>query len=202
MAKEAKEEQWLARARYAPRSASISWHSGYVVPSHATTLPDSLTRLQGNAADALVGAQLCVGVIGMYHSGIGGGGFMIVRDPDGNYESIDYRETAPAAADENMFFGNVNGSIWGGLSAGIPGELRGLGYVHNKYGALPWTAVVEPSVRVARDGFEVTADLVRYMAFAIQASPNASNFLVEDPVWAEDFAPNGTLDRNSFQYHC
>lgn len=70
----------------------------------------------------------------MYHSGIGGGGFMLVRDKDGNYESIDYRETAPAAAHRDMFQGNVNGSIFGGLSAGVPGELRGLEYVHTKYG--------------------------------------------------------------------
>lgn len=90
----------------------------------------------------------------MYHSGIGGGGFMLVRDKDGNLESIDYRETAPAAGHENMFYDNTAGSIWGGLSAGVPGELRGLEYVHTKYGALPWRAVVMPSVKIARDGFE------------------------------------------------
>jgi gamma-glutamyltranspeptidase/glutathione hydrolase len=129
----------------------------------------------------------------MYHSGIGGGGFMLVRDKDGNFESIDYRETAPAAAHRDMYLGNVNGSIWGGLSAGVPGELRGLEYVHTKYGKLPWRSVVEPSVRVARYGFEVTEDLVRYMAFAISEGQSKSNFLVEDPVWAVDFAPNGTL---------
>lgn len=70
----------------------------------------------------------------MYHSGIGGGGFMLVRDRHGNYESVDYRETAPAAAYEDMYDGNVEGSIRGGLSTGVPGELRGLEYVHKKYG--------------------------------------------------------------------
>lgn len=89
---------------------------------------------QGNAADAMVGTNLCVGVIGMYHSGIGGGGFMLVRDQHGRYESIDYRETAPAAAFQDMYKDNVNASIYGGLAAGIPGELRGLEYLHNKYG--------------------------------------------------------------------
>jgi gamma-glutamyltranspeptidase / glutathione hydrolase len=70
----------------------------------------------------------------MYHSGIGGGGFMIVRDKSGKYEVIDFRETAPAAAFENMYKDNVLGSIYGGLSVGIPGELRGLEYAHKKYG--------------------------------------------------------------------
>lgn len=144
----------------------------------------------GNAADAFVGAQLCVGVIGMYHSGIGGGGFMLLRDKHGNYESIDYRETAPAAAHRDMYQGNVNGSIFGGLSAGVPGELRGLEYVHTKYGALSWEDVVMPSVHVARKGFEVTDDLVRYLAFAMA---EGADFIATDPVWAQDFAPNGQL---------
>jgi gamma-glutamyltranspeptidase/glutathione hydrolase len=70
----------------------------------------------------------------MYHSGIGGGGFMLVRDADGQYESIDFRETAPAAAYENMYKDYTIGSIIGGLASGVPGEIRGLEYLHHKYG--------------------------------------------------------------------
>ncbi|CAK7218802.1 hypothetical protein SCUCBS95973_003607 [Sporothrix curviconia] len=149
-----------------------------------------LMRQGGNAADAMVGTTLCVGVIGMYHSGIGGGGFMLVRGPDGSYESVDYRETAPAAAYEDMYDGNVYGSVIGGLAVGVPGELRGLEYLHNKYGSLPWKTVVMPAVHVARHGFPVSHDLVRYMT---AATNTVGTFLTDDPVWAEDFAPNGTL---------
>jgi gamma-glutamyltranspeptidase/glutathione hydrolase len=46
----------------------------------------------GNAADAMVATVFCVGVIGMYHSGIGGGGFMTVRAPNGTYEFSEYSE--------------------------------------------------------------------------------------------------------------
>lgn len=70
----------------------------------------------GNAADALVGTTFCVGVIGMYHSGIGGGGFMLVRGSDGEYEYIDFRETAPAAAFRNMYNNDTDASIYGGLA--------------------------------------------------------------------------------------
>jgi gamma-glutamyltranspeptidase/glutathione hydrolase len=70
----------------------------------------------------------------MYHSGIGGGGFMLVRDANGVYESIDFRETAPAAAYEDMYKNFAIGSILGGLASGVPGEIRGLEYLHNKYG--------------------------------------------------------------------
>lgn len=64
----------------------------------------------GNAADSLVATVLCVGVIGMYHSGIGGGGFMLVRSPNGTFENIDFREKAPAAASEDMYSNNVVGT--------------------------------------------------------------------------------------------
>lgn len=90
----------------------------------------------------MVGTTLCVGVIGMYHSGIGGGGLMLVRDKDGKYESIDYRESAPAAAHRDMYRGNVNGSVFGGLAVGVPGELRGLQYLHDKYGVSLKPAII------------------------------------------------------------
>ena len=64
----------------------------------------------------LVGTVFCTGVIGMYHSGIGGGGFMIVRSSNGSYEVIDFRETAPAAAFQDMYNNNTNASIFGGLA--------------------------------------------------------------------------------------
>ena len=52
----------------------------------------------------------------MYHSGVGGGGFLLVRNSSGTYEFIDFRETAPAAAFEDMYKDNVNASIYGGLA--------------------------------------------------------------------------------------
>lgn len=64
----------------------------------------------------MVATVFCVGVIGMYHSGIGGGGFMIVRGSNGDYEDIDFRETMDASGYQDMYENNVNGSIFGGLS--------------------------------------------------------------------------------------
>ncbi|KAK0747698.1 gamma-glutamyltranspeptidase [Apiosordaria backusii] len=143
----------------------------------------------GTAADALVATTLCVGVTGMYHSGIGGGGFMLVRDELGRYEVIDYRETAPASAHKDMYKHDRNASVIGGLAVGVPGEIRGLAYLQAKYGRLTWREVVMPAVRVAREGFAVGEDLVRYM----KAASANDDFLVADPAWAEDFAPRGKL---------
>ncbi|KAG2412527.1 hypothetical protein HFD88_010084 [Aspergillus terreus] len=143
----------------------------------------------GNAADAMVATMFCVGVVGMYHSGIGGGGFMLVKAPNGSYEFIDFRETAPAAAFEDMYTNNTDGSTTGGLASGVPGEVRGLEHLHKKYGTLPWATVMQPAIDTARNGFPVTADLVRYMESAVGTG---EDFLVNDPTWAIDFAPNGT----------
>lgn len=74
-----------------------------------------------------------------------------------------------------------------GLS-GVPGELRGLEYLHNNYGVLSWSTVLSPAVDLARYGFPVSHDLVRYM----DASTKTYDFLTYDSTWAIDFAPNGT----------
>ncbi|KAI9738371.1 MAG: hypothetical protein M1834_008874 [Cirrosporium novae-zelandiae] len=149
----------------------------------------TLLKEGGSAADALVGTVLCVGVIGSYHSGIGGGGFGLVRDANGSYEFVDFRERAPAAAFEDMYNNDTDLSLYGGLASGVPGELRGLEHIHKKHGLLPWSKVVQPAIDLARDGFRVTEDTVHYMASAT----DDDNFLVNDPTWAIDFAPNGTL---------
>lgn len=53
---------------------------------------------------------------GMYHSGIGGGGFALVHAANGSEEVVDFRESAPSAAFENMYEDNVNGSLRSGLA--------------------------------------------------------------------------------------
>jgi gamma-glutamyltranspeptidase/glutathione hydrolase len=120
---------------------------------------------------------------------------MLVRAPNGTYEFIDFRETAPAAAFEDMYKNNVDASIKGGLASGVPGEVRGLQHLHEKYGSLPWATVLTPAVLVARNGWRVNEDLVRYMASAISSAGgnSTSNFLVDDLEFALDFAPKGRL---------
>lgn len=115
---------------------------------------------------------------------------MLVKSSNGSYEFIDFRETAPGAAFQDMYNNNTNSSIYTGLASGVPGELRGIAHLHQNYGLLPWAQLVMPAVHVARNGFPVTQDLVRYMASAVSG---IDNFLVNNPTWAIDFAPNGTL---------
>lgn len=70
----------------------------------------------------------------------------------------------------------------------MPGELRGLEHLYKGYASMPWKKLMQPAIKVARYGFPVTADLVRYMAGAT----TPYDFLTYDETWAIDFAPNGT----------
>lgn len=149
----------------------------------------------GNAADAAVATTLCVGTVGMYHSGIGGGGFAVIRSANGSYETIDFREAAPRSAFQDMFKNRTRDSIVGGRASGVPGELKGLQYIHDNYGLLPWRSVVAPAVQVAREGFVFGPDLERAINVALNGLPRDDDedlgFLTRDASWALDFAPGG-----------
>jgi gamma-glutamyltranspeptidase/glutathione hydrolase len=118
---------------------------------------------------------------------------MLVRAPNGTYEFIDFRETAPAAAFEDMYKNNTQASITGGLASGVPGELRGLQHLHENYGKLPWSTVLQPAVKISREGWTVNQDLVNYMESATAGQNASTNFLLNDPEFAIDFAPRGHL---------
>ncbi|KAL0635701.1 hypothetical protein Q9L58_005335 [Maublancomyces gigas] len=178
----------LGHAAARPKTHQVKDDHGAVASSVdvCSHIGVDLMRDGGNAADAMIGTVLCVGTIGMYHSGIGGGGFVLVRTPAGKYDFIDFRETAPAGSSENMYANHTELSISGGLASAIPGELRGLEEIHKLYGSLPWHTLVWPSIKLARHGFIVGQDLAVYVGNAASYP-----FLDSDPAWALDFAPDG-----------
>ncbi|KAK4699938.1 hypothetical protein P7C70_g6314, partial [Phenoliferia sp. Uapishka_3] len=146
----------------------------------------------GNAADAIIASGLCVGVISAYHSGIGGGGFMLVRfntEEGHDYEMIDFRETMPAAGNETMYLNATSktASTIGGLAVGVPGELRGWEQLYLRHGSMNWTDLFTGAIKLAREGFTVNVDL----AAGIQ---QGASFIKADPLWAEIYThPNGSL---------
>ncbi|EST05817.1 Gamma-glutamyltranspeptidase [Kalmanozyma brasiliensis GHG001] len=149
---------------------------------------------KGTAVDAAVASTLCVGVLNMFSSGIGGGGFMIVRDPtpcfihkkEGCVEhtTIDFRETAPAAANKTMYMGRVPRAQFGGLAVGVPGELRGLQEAHKRYGRLRWKRLVQPSIELAKSA-TVSKELARRLGYF-------GGFMLDDPVWRAIFVDEET----------
>lgn len=98
-------------ATHIPKLGAVASES-----SVCTQIGIDMLEKGGNAIDALVGTVFCVGTIGMYHSGIGGGGFMLVRGPNGTYEFVDFRETAPASYYQDMYVNDTDLSLYGGLA--------------------------------------------------------------------------------------
>ncbi len=127
----------------------------------------------GNAVDAAVAVAFALGVTLPSAGNIGGGGFMLVRSPDGRSVAIDYREVAPLAAQRDMFLdaeGNVTDKgQYGPLAAGIPGVVAGLARAHEMYGTLAWAELLAPAVRLAEEGCVLDRFMARDLSRATQA---------------------------------
>ncbi len=138
--------------------------------AHASEVGAQVLADGGNAVDAAVAVGFALAVTLPRAGNLGGGGFMLVHDAGSNETvAIDYRESAPRRAGRDMFLdedGNVDleRARFSHLSAGVPGTVAGLWRAHRDYGKLPWKRVVEPAIRLARDGFEVTYDLAGLLA--------------------------------------
>jgi gamma-glutamyltranspeptidase/glutathione hydrolase/leukotriene-C4 hydrolase len=109
-------------------------YNGAVASEHIECSQIGLDILKegGSAVDAAIGTTLCIGTINMHSSGIGGGGFMVIKTRN-EAVSLDFREKAPKAAYTDMFKNKPKASEIGGLSVGVPGELKGLEDAHKKY---------------------------------------------------------------------
>ncbi|KAM7512932.1 hypothetical protein LguiB_011807 [Lonicera macranthoides] len=147
----------------------------------------STLRRGGHAVDAAVATALCLGVVNPMSSGIGGGSFMIVRSSKtAQTQAFDMRETAPAAASQNMYENDPDAKYQGPLSAGIPGELAGLHKAWLKYGRLPWKTLFQPAIKLAKHGFVVAP----YLSLSIS---KCTDKILNDPGLQQVYAPNGKL---------
>jgi gamma-glutamyltranspeptidase/glutathione hydrolase len=119
----------------------------------------------GNAVDAVVAAALAAGVVAPSSSGLGGGGFaLLYRASDRGVSVFDFRETAPAVIDAAAFERRPLPGAERGKLVGVPGEVRGLAELHRRFGKRPWSELVEPAERFARDGFPVELHLASMLA--------------------------------------
>ncbi|KAM0684366.1 hypothetical protein MDAP_000134 [Mitosporidium daphniae] len=113
----------------------------------------------GSAVDAAIASLVCIGVVNNFSSGIGGGGFILIREPNGTSIVIDFRETAPSLAYKEMFENDVSQIVKGPLSIAIPAEIKGFSEAHKRFGKLPWKDLFWPSIKLAREGFRVPSEL-------------------------------------------
>jgi gamma-glutamyltranspeptidase/glutathione hydrolase len=147
-----------------------------------------IIRQGGSAVDAAVAVQMVLALVEPQSSGLGGGAFLLHHDGR-RTEAFDGRETAPAAADENLFLGAdgkampFKQAIIGGRAVGVPGAVAMLEQAHRLHGRLPWARLFEPAIALAEAGFPISPRLHALLA--------SDRDLTSDPVAAAYF-----LDRD------
>jgi gamma-glutamyltranspeptidase/glutathione hydrolase len=175
-------------------------------PAHAASLPPTesttglvvsaqhlaaeagadILRHGGNAIDAAVAVGYAEAVVNPCCGNIGGGGFLTAHLDDGRDIFLNFRETAPAAATKDMFLGAdglpvPGASLHGWKSAGVPGSVLGLDTALQKYGTLPRRAVMAQAIRLARQGFVLTAadaDILARGAPLLRQNPAAARIFL------------------------
>src|SRR5450830_1515665 len=144
----------------AASAPAVEAKNGMVVTSQhlASQVGVDILKMGGNAIDAAVAVGYAQAVVNPCCGNIGGGGFMTIHLADGRDTFINFREQAPAAASANMYLdadGKVlnNASLYGYLAVGVPGTVLGLDTAQRKYGKLTRAQIMQPAIKLARDGF-------------------------------------------------
>jgi gamma-glutamyltranspeptidase / glutathione hydrolase len=157
---------------------------GMVTAEHHLAAEAGIEMLRdgGNAVDAAVAAAFVMGVVEPFTSGIGGIAGLVIRRADGSVVSIEGPTRAPLGARADMFELMGDGSragmyLWpavkgganvdGATSVTVPGQAAALCLALERYGSLPRARVMEPAIRLARDGFEI--DWYVALSFAMYA---------------------------------
>jgi gamma-glutamyltranspeptidase/glutathione hydrolase len=144
----------------AASAPAVEAKNGMVVTSQhlASQVGVDILKMGGNAIDAAVAVGYAQAVVNPCCGNIGGGGFMTIHLADGRDTFINFRETAPAAASANMYLDAngkaiTNASLFGYLAAGVPGTVLGLDTAQRQYGKLTRAQVMQPAIKLARDGY-------------------------------------------------
>jgi gamma-glutamyltranspeptidase / glutathione hydrolase len=152
-----------ASAAVAPSGPPTSVGTGGAaasVETIATQAAIDTLRAGGNAVDAAVAAAGVLGVTEPFSSGIGGGGFMVIRTAGGKVTTIDGRERASAAMTPTSFWENgaplpFNDARYSGMSVGVPGTVATWADALDEYGTMSLAQVLQPGIRVATNGFAI-----------------------------------------------
>lgn len=143
--------------------AQLLPEQGFVSTAHPLASAAGIESLQqgGNAIDAAIAVTTALAVVEPYGSGLGGGGFYLIRlnsQPTPTYLFLDARETAPSAAHRELYVrdGQVlpSLSLDGALAAAIPGIPAALDAL-NEYAQRPLYENLQPAIQLAEQGFAV-----------------------------------------------
>ncbi|PIQ23359.1 gamma-glutamyltransferase [bacterium (Candidatus Blackallbacteria) CG17_big_fil_post_rev_8_21_14_2_50_48_46] len=169
----------LAQPCFAAVQAPYTTQNGMVASDHylASQVGAEILKKGGNAIDAAIATSLSLSVIRNQSTGIGGGGFMLIRMHDGRTRVLDYRETAPAQAHRDMYL-NTQGEVIPNLStigykaAGVPGLLAGLEAASKEFGSQPLKSLFQPAIQIAEKGFASDAHYLEASEVALKRGVN------------------------------
>lgn len=171
------------------------WNKGGMATAanpHAVAAAIEMLEMGGHAVDAAIAAHTVLGLVEPQSSGLGGGGFMLVYERDeGELTFHEGREVAPSGATIDMF---MNDGVvmdffeaWqSGKSVGVPGIVALYESAHEQHGKLEWAQVLQPAIRLATEGFEVSPRLADFLPLMAERSQLAKN-----PATAAYFFPEG-----------
>ena len=188
------------RLTLAAESAPIpaSWKQAAVAADHplASEAGVEMLRQGGNVVDAAVAVGFALSVLRPGSSGMGGGGFMVIWDAKNQRAiALDYRERAPLAATRNMYAqGGSEASQRGALAVAVPGHVRGLCHALKKYGTLPLSTVLQPAIRLAKDGVTLDAHELAVRQSKVQSARKLSKEFSD--LWKE-YLSSGELSTTS-----
>ncbi len=191
------EESKVLKA-YEQNSGPLAEHA-MVVSAHpyASKVGIDILRKGGSAYDAAIAVHFALAVVYPAAGNLGGGGFMVSRDNNGDNYALDFREKAPAKAHRDMFLDEneeviARSSLDSPLAVGVPGAVAGMWELHRRKGTLSWDELLKPSVRLAQDGFlplpKQIDRLNYYQSFFENANPE-NEYLRENGTWS----PGDTL---------
>lgn len=173
---------------------SVTYEKVAVVTGHplASEVGENILAAGGNAVDAAIAVQFALAVVHPRAGNIGGGGFMVLRDNEGESFALDYREKAPTAASRDMYLDEqgdpVPGlSTRGHLAAGVPGTVAGMVEAHKRFGELPWPDLIQPAIDLATKGYHVSAAEVNERLIKFQDDFRAFNEPDNMPFIKEDW---------------
>jgi gamma-glutamyltranspeptidase/glutathione hydrolase len=141
--------------------------NGVIATDHslATQIGADVLRTGGNAFDAAAAVQFALNVVQPHLNGIGGGSNIVVRDGEtGEVFAIDARETAPAATTPTTYAGAVGQVRPNGFAVGVPGTVRAVDYLLNRWGSRTMAELLEPAIKLAEDGFPIGQYLATQIA--------------------------------------
>ncbi len=138
----------------------------------ASQIGADILKSGGNAIDAAVAVGFALAVTLPRAGNIAGGGFMLVYLADKNkFVALDYKEMAPAVATRNMYLlpdGNVDEHSvrYTRKGFGVPGTVAAFDKALKEYGTMSLAEVLQPSIKLARNGIKVTDDLAFSLVYA------------------------------------